>query len=159
MNEIHYFTLRAATTTRALSTMGECPRWDRAVSDYLRLDALYRADAAFGATSQAEEAHTLEGMAIEGQYGREWRAIPEAMARHNAAQAALRSAEDKQVGAFAKPLWAAQRTLALTPAPSLNAALFKAEAIESEDIWNDNEFRADAFELVAVELARFAGEA
>lgn len=159
MADVKYTTVRAALTTRAISTLGICPAWDRAVCDYLRLQALYLADQEFGPTSRANEEHTRTVYAIEQKYGHNWKAVPEAIAANAVAWKSIREAEDKQSDELLQPMWAAGRVVATTPAPTLNAALYKAELMDWDEVWNDNKLERNGFKIVAEELARFAGGA
>lgn len=157
MTDITNATLRAAMTTRALSTLGACsPEWDNAVREVLRRQALYLSDVEFGPSSEAAEAFDRARFEIEAKHGRNWRDNPDAVEAMQTARAALNEAEEAATEQLLRPLWAAQRALALTPAPNLNAALFKSEIMAWEEIWNDNQLGRDGFEIVAEELARFA---
>ena len=157
--DVQYQTNRATTTTRAISTLGECPKWDAAVQDFLRSQALAQSAEKFGLLQRASEASDVAQGEVEAKFGRNWKANDEAKAILAPFRAALLKAEEDMAERYYRPLWAAQRRLALTTPPSLNAALFKAELIESEEIWNDTQLGRDAFEIVADDMARFAGEA
>jgi hypothetical protein len=157
MSEATNAAVRAAMTTRALSTLGTgSPEWDNALQEVLRLEAIYLSDLGFGSNARANEAFTHAKMAIEEKYGREWKLNPEAAAASREAWKTLNQADEKQAREILRPLWDAQRQLMLTPAPTLNAALFKAELMEWAEIWNDSQLERDGFEIVAEELERFA---
>lgn len=150
---------RASMTSRALSTLGDCAVWDAAVQEFLRRYALSQASDEFGPMSKANEAHSRAAMQLQAKYGRGWRTNQEAVDIFAPANAALHIAEDTQSRTYYDPMWAAGRKLAHTKPPTLNAALFKAELIDSEEIWNDTKLGRDAFDIVAEDMARFAGDA
>lgn len=156
MDDATSTTVRAAMTTRALSTLGACPQWDRAVCEFLRLQALSHSNDEFGPFADANEAFDWVRLNVESKYGRSWREVPQAAEEMKAAHAAIRQAEEQQADEYLRPLWAAHRALALTPAPTFNAALFKSELMAWEEIWNDNRLERNGFEIVVEELARFA---
>ena len=156
--DLPYQTHRAATTTRALSTLGDCATWDAAVQTFLRCRALSTSSEQFGPYAKAVEAFNVAKIAVEDKFGRNWRDNAEAKAIMALASTALDTAQTAQDENYYSPLWEAERKLVHTAPPTLNAALFKAELIDAEEVWNDTELGADAFEIVAQDLARFEGE-
>lgn len=60
---------------------------------------------------------------------------------------------------YCEPVWQAERDLAMTPAPSIAAAIFKATMIEIEEVTYDTRFDADAMDVLHADFARLAGEA
>ena len=156
--DLPYQTHRAATTTRALSTLGDCATWDAAVQIFLRCQALATASGEFGPYARAVDAFDHAKFSVEGKFGRNLRDNAEAQAIMAVAKAAMTKAEIEQSETYYSPMWEAERNLVRTKPPTLNAALFKAELIEAEDVWNDTKLGADAFEIVTQDLARFEGE-
>lgn len=110
--------------------------WDRAMADYLRAEALMRADDAFGLSAKHSEASNLFHMRIEERFGPNYRNIP--AARAIMSTEGPKWDEDACTEAFYKPLWAAQRALVKVPAPNMAAALFKLHLIDEAEVWNDN---------------------
>ena len=156
--DLPYQTHRAATTTRALSTLGDCATWDAAVQTFLRRRALATSSEQFGPLAKAVEAFDLAKVSVEDKFGRNWRESAEAKAIMAVASAAFDRAQTEQDETYYSPMWEAERELVRTAPPTLNAALFKAELIDAEEVWNDTELGADAFEIVTQDLARFEGE-
>lgn len=132
-------------------------RWNKAMANYLRADALNRAEEAFGALAQATNASDLLHMELEQQFGPGFRSVPEARARMEEADARSPHSDDDHLEVFCRPLWNAQRELALTPAPNLAAALFKVHMIEEAEVWNDCHLGADPMAIVQDDFARLAG--
>lgn len=146
-----------AYTAAALATLGADPVWDERLTTYLRLDALQQAHSSFGPLAQASEASDLKHIEIEAKYGPRWKTNPEARQEAEPASAAVLAAEQAWTERFCDPFWQAARELALTPAPTLAAALFKVRLIQWEDLDNDGVMTRDCFEIVAEDMARLAG--
>jgi len=149
-------TARLTFKQAGLATMGLDAAWDRAVQRYLRCETLYYASEAFGAMAKDQERHTLEKIAIEAEFGRDWKAKPEAVQRHDASLTKLRRAEDQQVREFAQPYWRAAGELALTPAQSLAAAMFKAAVMEQDEVDNNRDFPGECMEILQADFARLS---
>lgn len=130
-------TARLTFKQAGLATAGIDAAWDKALQRYLRCETLYYASEAFGPMAKDQERHTLETIAVQSEYGRDWKGNAEAVRRHDASFAGLRAAEDRQVREFAQPYWRAAEELALTPAPTLAAAMFKAAVMEQDDVSNN----------------------
>lgn len=150
------FTTRmlAAAATATINLSADRAEWDRRMAEYLRCDALHRADSAFGALSQADERRLRTSTALEITYGRGWKEEPAAKAERDAAWATFRAAEERHEATFLLPLWEAMRNLVLTHAPDLAAALFKVELIDREEVWNDARMTRDAMEIVREDMDR-----
>lgn len=145
-----------AYTAAALATLGAAPEWDARLTEYLRLQALQEAHSLFGPLSRAEEANAIEHGQAEARHGPNWRNVPAALASVSVTAAAALAVEDQWTQEYCRPFWRAARELACTPAPSLQAALFKVRLIEWEEIDNDAEMTRDCFEIVAEDMARLA---
>lgn len=159
MANIDSITQCATLHSAALATLGSDPTWDKALKAYLRADALQRADSEFGALDKASAAFRRSRWALEDMYGPNWSGVPKATAEHQPAFAAMQAAEDRWAQTFCQVLWRTSRELALTPAPTIAAAMFKATLIEIEDLSNDCDFPADPMEVLQADFARLAGEA
>lgn len=151
-------TARLIFKQAALATVGIDAAWDKALQRYLRCETLYNASEAFGPMAKDQERHTLETIDIQAEYGRDWKGNVEAMRRHEASFASLRAAEDRQIRDFAQPFWRAAEELALTPAPTLAAAMFKAAVMEQDDVGNNRDFPADCMEVLQGDFARLSRE-
>ena len=125
------------------------------MADYLRAEALMRADDAFGVSAKHSEASNLFHMRIEERFGPNYRNIPAARAIMSAE--GPKWDEDACTEAFYKPLWAAQRALVKVPAPNMAAVLFKLHLIEEAEVWNDNQLKVDCMEIIQADFARLAG--
>ena len=134
--------------------------WNKAMANYLRAAALQRADESFGALAKVSEECTLRDIRLEARFGPGFRSIPEARAIMDRSPIpGMRDSEDAHCENFCNPLWEAQRQLAVTPAPSLAAALFKVHVIDEAELNNDSRFAFDCMEIVQADFARLAGEA
>ena len=159
MANIDIITLRSAVTTQALATMGSDPEWDRKLAAYLRAEALQQSDYEFGAYAVAQNEVGLDEIRIEAQHGRGWHARPEHAPVYRSQRERLEAASDEWQRCYADPHDTTARELAMTPAPTLAAALFKQLVIFREDLGNDNRMPRDAMEIVAEDMARLAEEA
>lgn len=147
-----------AFTTLALATMGTDRAWDARLAAYLRWQALTDADCDFGVLARACEANDLEQMRIEAAHGRNWRSIPKARAACAPTADAAMAAESVWTAAYCEPCWQAARDLAMTPAPTLAAALFKVQVIQRDELDNDSKMPRDPMAIVIEDMARLAGE-
>ncbi|MGZ5782839.1 MAG: hypothetical protein ACXWI3_05680 [Croceibacterium sp.] len=157
--DVSYAERRRSFLTQALPLLSTGDvGWDNRLAGYLRLEALAYADIQFGAYREFDDADAMERILLEEKYGRNWRNHPEAAVRVEALSAAMIAAERKREVGFLEPHWSAARSLAVTPAPSLAAALLKVELIDFEDLGRDGLMPRDAWEVVAEDMDRFAGE-
>lgn len=156
---IDYTTLRSTYAMQALGTLGTCPTWDAALHRYLAAEALQHADMEFGRFYEADEEHSFTVIRLEGQYGPAYPYNPRAAEVRDAAYAKLMVAEKQRDTDYIHPYWQACRDLAMTPAPSLAAAVFKVNMIIHDEPWNDSRMAANCMELVKTDFARLAGEA
>lgn len=152
-------TARLTFKKAGLDTMGLDAAWDRALQRYLRCETLYYGAGAFGPLAKEQERHTLEKIAIEEKFGRGWKAQSEAAKRHEVSFAGLIKAEEDHVRQFAEPYWRAANELALTPAPSLAAAMFKAAVMEHDEIDTNRDFPGECMEILQADFARLTREA
>lgn len=159
MATIDIITLRSVFTTQALTTMGACPEWDRKVAAYLRAEALQHADCDYGAYAEVENDVGLEEIRLADTHGAGWKNNPDLASTKQALQERGAAASERWQAEFADPHDSAARDLAVTPAPTLAAALFKQLMIEREDLGNDNRMPRDAMEIVAEDMARLAQSA
>ncbi|RIV83373.1 hypothetical protein [Aurantiacibacter zhengii] len=157
-----YASMLAQAATSAITNLSaDRTEWDKRLADYLRLQALSRAWEEYGAPAKLREASDRIELDLEFKFGRNWRkdAPPKALAEWETAIDRVVREEEQTTERFYRPLWKAQVALANTPAPDLAAALFKVEMIERDEVWNDRDLSGDAFEIVAQDMARLAGEA
>lgn len=150
--------LHDALIALGLATMGASPAWDIAVTELLVWMARTRANERIGAMLDAEETFRLARHAIKAEHGYRWSDDRAARGKWTAAALTHTAAFDEHVERFYGPLWAAQRALVATPAPTLAAALFKARIAEQGEVWNDNEFTGDCPAIVDADLAKFLGD-
>lgn len=147
---------RCAYTAAALATLGADPAWDERLTTYLRADALQQAHSSFGPLARANEEHNLECIKMEADYGLRWKSHPAANGTARSA-AAAQAAEAEWTEQYCEPYWQAARDLAMAPAPTLAAALFKVRLIEWDELDNDGPMPRDCFVIVAEDMARLAG--
>ncbi|WP_066561006.1 hypothetical protein [Croceicoccus bisphenolivorans] len=154
MADIDTIAKRVALHGAALATLGTDPAWDKALRAYLRADALQQADLEFGETAKGQERRKLECIMLADRYGPEWRKHPGAEAERRRIFEEGEESDKRWTERFCKPYWRASRELALTPAPTIAAAMFKATMIESDEVWNDCDFPADCMEILQSDFAR-----
>jgi hypothetical protein len=126
--------------------------WNERLAEYLRRRALYDAESAFGPFRAAQDAHDAVIQSLEARFGKSYRSKEGAKNELAASWAALTAADELNTRSFLEPLWNAARTLTLTPAPDLAAAIIKADIINREESWNDVDLDADAMDLVAADF-------
>lgn len=116
----------------------QCPDWNRAFTAYVAAVALNSADFAFGALSIASDRWTLAKAKMEREHGirpKHGYKHGNVEAAYKAATEELQYAEESYSANFGEPLWDAAEKLALTPAPTLQAALFKIEVIKRDELY------------------------
>jgi len=138
----------------ALATLGADAAWDRAVLAFIKADVLQHADLEFGAAAKHQAKDYRARIGLESRYGKEWRLNPAAQALRDQIYDEAIAADDAWTRDYCAPFWQAGRELALTPAPTMAAAVFKANVIEKAEIWNDSAFPRDAMEIVIEEMTR-----
>ena len=148
---------RAQFNAQGLATMGLCPAWDRAVAAYVSADVRSKAQEEFGPLAQKRNSWTFEQSALVVRLGKDWICHPEGVEADKRRRAEEIAGEAAMMENFYQPLWEAVYSLALVPAPSLSAAVFKAAVIEIHEIWNDGAFKADCNALIDADFARHAG--
>jgi hypothetical protein len=144
-----------AFQTLALSTLGSDSVWDARLTAYLSAQALQRAETDFGKLSEATDINEREIDRAREIHGADWRSSPEACARVEVARIAANAAFEKWSSDLCEPYWQATRELVLTPAPTLAAALLKAQVIRLDEAWNDREIERDCVGIIAEDMARF----
>lgn len=154
MASIDQITMRAAYNSLALSTLGACPIWDAAAKCFLAANCLQLADLDHGALAQASERSAQERIRLESLHGRNWREDPRARQATGRLVEAERAADDAWHKQFTEPFWKAIRDLVLVPAPTIAAAVFKADLIHAEEAWNDSAFEADCMQILQNDFAR-----
>lgn len=130
--------------------------WNSALNEYLRLAALVEANDSFGAMYVA----TLEWENTRGrlkdQYGKAWQSDPVAEKIGAVGVEAYRVASTNATRDFNRPFWDAERKLYSTPAPDLQAALFKIAMIKRDSLADDGDFDGAAMEAISADMARLA---
>lgn len=159
MADYNIVTHRSTIHQEALATLGTDPAWDKALHSYLRADALQHADLEYGEVAKIRLRHEYEEIELADKFGRDWKKHPGAKDEWNRIRAESDAADDRWTERYCRPLWRAANELALTPAPTLAAAMFKATLIETEEVWNDRDFPADAMDVLQSDFARLAREA
>lgn len=147
---------RATLTAQALATMGVDPTWDRCVTALLAAEVRAWAQEEYGEIAERRNELDTERLTLEAKHGKgllyNHSATGSALSRIAVAEAACD--EDMSNGFYA-PLWQAQRDLAMTPAPTLGAALYKASMISLHDVWNDPGMDGHCIEIIDQDLAKF----
>lgn len=148
--------MHAQFNAQGLATMGVDPQWDRAVHNLVSADVLARAHEHFGPLELKRNEGQLQAMEAEHRLGKNWREHPEGKPFWETLCDEGTVNDQQMTELYYNALWEAQRQLALTPAPTLAAALFKAAVIEMNDVWNDSQIDADCIELIEADLARLS---
>lgn len=143
-----------AFQTLALSTMGVDSIWDTRLTAYLAAMALQQADCEYGDYDKAHEEAARADFSASANFGPDWRRNPRALATVEQARKSAAEASDRWVERYCEPFWQAGRDLAMTPAPTIAAAMFKAELIKIDEIWNDSQTDRDCVEIIAEDMAR-----
>ncbi|MFC4293560.1 hypothetical protein ACFO0A_00650 [Novosphingobium tardum] len=141
----------------ALANTGSA-EWDDRLAEYLRLDALTRADLAFGPFGDANEKFEWTKYSLEHKYGTSFERDPRAAAEWSETFDRLHEAEQLHFQARGKHSWLAACELCLTPAPNLSAALFKIEVIKREERDCFEDMPRDPMELVQEDMDRLRKE-
>lgn len=132
------------------------PRWNAVAATYLLRDGLALADRNFGDYAKADVRFDHAKADIEAKHGRDFRASTEGSKSFDIIWADMKAAEGAQYENFLAPLWEAARQLALTPAPTISAIMFKIDVIRQEELDNDIYMTRDPMELVSEDMARLA---
>lgn len=150
-------THRLAFHGAALATLGTCPTWDKALTEYLARAALADADEAFGQTYERRYAIEMAEVSLAINHGPNWERLPDLATRRRELADADNEVGDVRTAAFMNPLEHAAHGLAQTPAPTIAAALFKVELIERHQLWDDARFDFDGMQIVRGDIARITG--
>lgn len=158
MSDYQIIANRLAQHQAGLATLGVDPAWDKAMHAYLRADALQHAAGEFGDLAKVRYRHQVEGIDLQGKYGRDWKLHPDGKKELSRINREIHEEDERWGERYCKPMWRAANELALTPAPTIGAAMFKASIMESEEVWNDRDFPADCMEILQADFARLARE-
>ena len=147
---------RVAFTAQALATLGASPEWDRALTAYLIADARTHARSKFGPLPDLDNERYVEELKAREKFGPQYRRHPKAAPLFDHLDKRIEEEEEITSRDYFQPLWQSQYDLALIPAPSLTAALFKVALIELAELDNGLGFAGDPHEIAMSDLARFA---
>jgi len=147
---------RAQFHAQGLATLGLDMAWDDAVTAYIAADVRTEAHAEFTPLALAKETADLDRIRAGSEYGEGWRNTDGGRTIARRYDEAIDALEAAMLEGFYRPLWAAQRALALTPAPSLAATAWKAAAISLHESWNDPTLEVNLAEAIDADLARVA---
>lgn len=147
---------RGAFLAQALATMGDARDWDIAVTNWVACYVRSVAQEEFGRYAKAHEMLEQFERNMGSQHAGQWAIVRKSNAEWQALKASHDAEQSRLVERYYGPLWQAGRELALVPAPTLSAAVFKALLIEREEIWNDSGFGADSIEIIEADFARVA---
>lgn len=137
----------------------ERAEWDKRLAHYLSLHALTMAAYDYGPLATSTNELLILRHKLEAEYGPNFRKHPDAQAQWKSVSAENSRLEEEATERYSVPLWHAQRELVTCPAPDLAAALFKAELVNVMEVWSDQSLEGEAFDYVAADLERLAGEA
>lgn len=151
-------TARVSYNAAALATMGTCPTWDAAMTRFLSAVALADADTEYGESAAQTEIRAREDIRLAAKYGPGWRNIPAARAEADRNLPPILDAETAWTETFCEPVWQSARALALVPAPTLAATLFKAQMLDDQELWNDAQFTHNCMAIVQADFARLADQ-
>ena len=134
----------------------EDPEWNKRMSDWLRLNALSRANIHFGPMGKASAEYDRARYDVEQKYGRNWLANDAARAEIEPESDRVDAEEEAITRDFFEPMEAAAIKLAIHPAPNIAAALFKIELIKREELYGTRDMPHDAWDVVTEDMARLA---
>lgn len=138
----------------ALSTLGTDSLWGAHLTAYLAAQTLQQAECDYGALALTCDESERERLRAKDTYGPGWQSNPSPLATVERARLAADAAHDKWSKDLCEPFWKATRKLVATPAPTLAAALFKAQVIRLDEVWNDAELSDDCMRIIAEDMAR-----
>ncbi|HQS71101.1 MAG: hypothetical protein B7Y36_11145 [Novosphingobium sp. 28-62-57] len=150
-------THRLALHAAALATLGTCPTWDKAVTEYLARAALATADEAFGTSWQKRYDLEMAEHALASEHGKHWRDRPDLAPRARELARADDAIADERAAVFQNPTEEAAHELVRIPAPTIAAALLKVELIDRHQLWDDVRFETDGLAIVHADIARISG--
>ena len=156
MADIDTSSRQCAFATLALSTLGADPVWDTRLTNYLRLQALAQGECDFGKLARANDDNARVQMHLESKYGTSWRSNPIARADADPSAATACAAEDVWTESLCEPYWQAARDLAMTPAPTLAAAMFKVQVIKWDELDNASSMTREPMGIITEDMARLA---
>ena len=149
---------RATFATFANSTLGACPRWDAALTEYVQAEALMHACAEYGPLAHADDKHGLAIYEAQATYGKRWEEEPVAKSRVDALFDEQQEQNDLWVAEYVDRCDKAAAALAFVPAPTIAAATFKAWLIDSYELWNTTDIDDDCMQIVRDDFDRFTGD-
>ncbi len=155
--DLHWRTHRAAYHAAALATLGSSPEWDSALREYMKRRVLANADMEFGASYRSEEKRLRIRWSLEAKFGKSWRTDPRAEAESLSLDTFTEADDAATFDDFTRPLFRAAHSLALTPAPTFEAACFKQLMMETEAVYCDGDMPRDCMEIVEEDFTRLAG--
>ncbi|MEG3144195.1 hypothetical protein U1839_05970 [Sphingomonas sp. RT2P30] len=148
----------AATVTAAAAApvLPERAKWDRRLKCYTILKALADADDKFGLLAEACEVGAAARYQMEADHGTWARAVahPVAGKQCEAICEAEYAASDAHYRDYIIPADKAAILLALTPAPDVEAAVFKIAMIKEESLDNHAWLKRHPMEIVREDMAR-----
>jgi hypothetical protein len=153
MADIHYIHRRQFLTTLAVQSLGSCPRWDAALTAYLRAQELQWGFAEWGPMGQTNNDAEMAKIG----YGPGWQQDPVATAKIDPLVRSHQAEHDRWEADYLSAVYEASSIIATTPAPNVAAAVFKAQLIEIEEIWNAKDFHHDCMKIIADDFARLEG--
>lgn len=157
VSDIDWRTHRATYHAAALAALGGSPEWDVALRAYIHRRVLANADMEFGASYRSEDSRMRIRWDLEARFGKGYRQHPDAADEVAELDAFVDQDDAATYENFSRPLFHAAHQLALTPAPSLEAACFKQLMMETEEIYCDGDMPRDCMEIVEEDFARLAG--
>lgn len=134
----------------------EDAEWNRRFADWLRLNALSRANIRFGPMGKATDEYDRALYDVEQKYGRNWLANDAARAEIEPESDRVDAEEEAIAKDYFDPMEVAAITLAIHPAPNIAAALFKIELIKREELYATRDLPRDAWDIVTEDMARLA---
>ncbi|WP_428331938.1 hypothetical protein [Novosphingobium sp.] len=143
--------IRSVFVTQALGTMGVDPAWDAGLTAYLTCHARMVAQEEFGKSWYLNQNMNQIGLV---KFGAAYLKERHDDSELNAARASYEAEQERINEAYYEPLWDASRKLALIPAPTIAAAIFKVMLIDLEELGNDSAMTVDCAEVVERDFAR-----
>lgn len=137
------------------------PEWDEAFAKFIAADAIARADYNFGPYSVIVEQGAALSRRLDVKHGQ--RGMIEGVLSYGDAEADADWAEDvaetfraeefREIN-YLQPLWLTSVVLLKVPAPTLQAALFKIELTQREELHLDATVDGDPFEIIKADFER-----
>lgn len=152
------FLLQAeATITDDFPDISGCrSAWNFAIRQFIAADLRARAQDEFGPHELARQDRDAVECLLKVKHGTKWAETAEGKLITDRHRAAMNASDQFLSEHFYEPHHIACRLVAMTPAPTLAAAIVKAAIVEIHETWHDPEMTGDTLAILDADIERFA---